>query len=129
MHKARKSAQSNDINSIIGRNLKLLRVSRGQSREKFAAQLGFSSHQLQKYETGVNRLRLDTCTDIARILGQSTESVTVFLMNKTIDSEKHTPFEINEEILPLINGFMQIEDAGTRANIKTILKKLMDYET
>lgn len=43
----------------IGKNLRLLRQKAGLSQQELAAHLGISYQQLQKYETGANRISLD----------------------------------------------------------------------
>jgi transcriptional regulator with XRE-family HTH domain len=42
---------------------------RGQSQTKLAGRLGLSYQQVQKYETGANRIAANKLFDISRILG------------------------------------------------------------
>lgn len=52
----------------IGRNLRALRERAGMSQQELAACLDISYQQLQKYETGVNRVSLDKLLRLRRVL-------------------------------------------------------------
>ena len=47
---------STEIDQLVGDNLKILRVHSGFSQRLVAKHLGVSSQQVQKYETGKNRI-------------------------------------------------------------------------
>lgn len=52
----------------IGRNLRILRESRGVSRRDLAARLGISYQQLQKYEKGASALSCLRLYELSQIL-------------------------------------------------------------
>ncbi|MFK7838906.1 MAG: helix-turn-helix domain-containing protein [Bdellovibrionales bacterium] len=54
-----------EINKKIGANLRHFRKSKNVSMADLSDHLGISYQQLQKYETGQNRLRLDSIVRIA----------------------------------------------------------------
>ncbi|MCK5930929.1 MAG: helix-turn-helix transcriptional regulator [Fulvimarina manganoxydans] len=65
----KKNAKSSGaIDQLIGACLKRGRLIAGLSREKLSGQLGISWQQLQKYETGGNRISAGRLFEIARIL-------------------------------------------------------------
>lgn len=57
----------------IGKNLRLLRQRAGLSQQELAAHLGISYQQLQKYETGANRISLDKVLTLRAALDASCE--------------------------------------------------------
>ncbi len=50
---------SNDFNQTIGANLRHLRISKGFTQKQVATALDVSFQQIQKYETGQNRLPIE----------------------------------------------------------------------
>ena len=55
---------------LIGLRVRQARVSRGVSRSELASALGVSYQQVQKYETGVNRIAASRLCEIAIVLDQ-----------------------------------------------------------
>ncbi len=60
---------SDPVDLHVGRRLRTRRVLLGRSQESVADQLGISFQQLQKYESGANRLSASRLFDAAHILG------------------------------------------------------------
>jgi transcriptional regulator with XRE-family HTH domain len=58
-----------DIDKAVGANLRRLRLQRRQTLSDLAAALGISHQQLQKYETGANRLSVGMAARAAGTLG------------------------------------------------------------
>lgn len=72
MSKVREVAGSrspNDIDRLVGRNLRKLRLEAGLSLQELAGRIGLSHQQLQKYETGSNRLSVGLLPGFAEALG------------------------------------------------------------
>jgi transcriptional regulator with XRE-family HTH domain len=53
----------------VGKVLRATRAARGLSQEKLANRLGISFQQIQKYETGVNRIGSSRLWEISEVLG------------------------------------------------------------
>jgi len=62
-----------DVDRLVGENVRRLRIQRNLTLAQLAAELGISHQQLQKYETGVNRLSAGTLCSVAGALGVSIE--------------------------------------------------------
>lgn len=60
---------------ILGQNLRALRLAACYSQAELAQKLGVSFQQVQKYESGVNRLPLDTMITLRDLLGVSYEDL------------------------------------------------------
>ena len=52
-----------------GATVRMLRVSRGLSQSDLAREVGITFQQVQKYETGTNRISASMLHGIARVLG------------------------------------------------------------
>src|SRR5688572_28567343 len=57
------------VDMLVGRNIKLHRLSKSMSQEQLAHKLGLTFQQLQKYERGINRVGGGRLFRIASILG------------------------------------------------------------
>ena len=74
--RVRRSARSvTDIDRQVAINIRQLRLERGLSQEKLAAAIGTSFQQLQKYETGKNRITIGRLASICEVLGVSLTDV------------------------------------------------------
>ncbi len=69
------SRSPTDIDRAVGDNVRRARIARDQTLSELAAEIGISHQQLQKYETGSNRLSAGMVARIAEILGVPLESL------------------------------------------------------
>jgi len=58
-----------DIDRLVGKNVRRLRIQRQATLAGLAAELGISHQQLQKYETGSNRLSAGMVSRLADVFG------------------------------------------------------------
>ncbi|AXE65035.1 DNA-binding protein [Hyphomonas polymorpha PS728] len=58
-----------DVDRLVGDNVRRLRTQRGQSLSGLSVELGISHQQLQKYETGSNRLSAGVIARLSDIFG------------------------------------------------------------
>lgn len=72
--------QTNDIDYILGKKLRNLRVERRISQTTLAKAIGVTFQQIQKYETGTNRISASRLYMIAYALNIP---VTVFFCEET----------------------------------------------
>jgi transcriptional regulator with XRE-family HTH domain len=63
------SRSPNDIDLLVGKKLRKLRLEAGLTLQDLAKQIGVSHQQLQKYETGANRLSVGMLPVVAEALG------------------------------------------------------------
>jgi transcriptional regulator with XRE-family HTH domain len=66
-----------DVDRLVGENIRRLRIRRNLTLAQTAGELGISHQQLQKYETGANRLSAGTLFAAATILGVPIETLFV----------------------------------------------------
>lgn len=62
-----------EIDRLVGANVRRVRIERNQTLADLAGALGISHQQLQKYETGTNRLSAGMLCNVAEVLGVTIE--------------------------------------------------------
>src|ERR1700694_3753708 len=65
--KTRESAKP--VDRVVGRRVRMLRVSRGLSQSDLGRKLGVTFQQVQKYENGANRISASKLYETAGVLG------------------------------------------------------------
>lgn len=68
-HRKNTSRAPTDIDRIVGDNVRKLRRERSQTLAELGDALGISHQQLQKYETGANRISAGMMSNLTDILG------------------------------------------------------------
>ncbi len=58
-----------DIDRLVGENVRRMRLERKATLSALSAELGISHQQLQKYETGANRLSAGMIARVAEVFG------------------------------------------------------------
>lgn len=57
------------VDLVVGRNIRIWRMAKGLSQAQLAQRLGLTFQQVQKYETGANRIGTGRLVKVAGILG------------------------------------------------------------
>jgi transcriptional regulator with XRE-family HTH domain len=60
--------QPDNVDKLVGRNIRIHRLAKGLSQTELANQLGVTFQQVQKYEKGVNRIGCGRLFQIASVL-------------------------------------------------------------
>lgn len=60
--------ETTDWDQTIGARLRRARITRDMTQEKLGAELGYTFQQIQKYESGVNRVSTKTLVQVCKIL-------------------------------------------------------------
>jgi transcriptional regulator with XRE-family HTH domain len=114
------------IDQHVGERIRLLRTERGLTQEQLAAALEVSYQQVQKYETGANRISAGRIYEIARKLGVDVG----FFFDGLGQGESPTaPLEHGgrqRTAIELVRKFAQIEEPEVRAAIAGLVKTLVD---
>ncbi len=58
-----------DVDRLVGENVRRMRLERKATLSALSAELGISHQQLQKYETGANRLSAGMISRVAEVFG------------------------------------------------------------
>ncbi len=120
----------NMIDKHVGGRIRERRQAMRVSQEKLADALGVTFQQVQKYESGANRVSASRLYNIAKILsvptsfffaGYGDEGLRVAEPNTTEGSIMSSP-----ETLELVRAYYAIEDASVRRNIFDMVKNLAE---
>jgi transcriptional regulator with XRE-family HTH domain len=115
------------IDQHVGERIRLRRTERGLTQEQLAEALDVSYQQVQKYETGANRISAGRLYEIARRLG--VEVGYFFGGLATDDENAPPPLEHGgrqRAAIELVRKFAQIEDPEVRAAIAGLVKTLVE---
>lgn len=97
MNKKRKQASGfrsrapTEVDKRVGRNIRAFRNERDLTLAELAERLGISHQQLQKYETGTNRISASMVVDLVEVLNIPIEDL--FKGIQPEDRTKNTPVE------------------------------------
>ena len=103
------------------------RTERGLTQEQLAEALDVSYQQIQKYETGANRISAGRIFEISRTL-----EVTVGYFFEGLDTDQEAPATPLEHggrqrsAIELVRKFAQIRDPEVRAAIAGLVKTIVD---
>jgi transcriptional regulator with XRE-family HTH domain len=116
------------IDQHVGERIRLRRTERGLTQEQLAAVLGVSYQQVQKYETGANRISAGRIYEIARKLG-----VEVGYFFDGLDDGEAAAAPLDHggrqrSAIELVRKFAQIEDPEIRAAIAGLVKTIVERE-
>lgn len=127
----------NEIDLLIGQNLKLKRIKSGVSLQELGNILNVSFQQIQKYERGQNKISSSNLFLIANSLNCEINYFFHGLENKTpnqnsLEEEKeifqHIESIPNHEITQLIKYYSQIKDHDVRKKTLDLIKTLCKIE-
>ena len=85
------SRSPTEIDKLVGTNVRRVRLERGLTLSDLGEQLGISHQQLQKYETGTNRLSAGMLCALAEVLEVRIESLFNDVSAKSRGQADQTP--------------------------------------
>lgn len=115
------------IDRRIGEQVRERRILMGLTQDQVAEALGISYQQIQKYETGSNRVSASRLFQIAQLLKTD---VGMFFPNRNTDAA--IPEEDSaspRHIIELVRRFSKIENSQIRASILSLVRSLADADT
>lgn len=109
----------------VGRKIRLHRRDRKLTQPQLAQELGITSHQLQKYEAGVNRIAVGKLVEIATVL--RIEMSAFFDPISTVEpsndnTQVSDQFAFTHEALLMSLAFMQITDPLLRNRLLELVQ-------
>lgn len=121
--------RSRRIDQHVGERIRLRRTELGLTQEQLADALDVSYQQIQKYETGANRISAGRIFEIARKLGVD---IGYFFNGLAADDDgTAVPLEHGgrqRTAIELVRKFAQIKDPEVRAAIAGLVKTIVDRE-
>jgi transcriptional regulator with XRE-family HTH domain len=118
------------IDQHVGERIRARRAELGLTQEQLAQALHVSYQQVQKYETGANRISAGRIFEIARALGVD---VGYFFQALGLDQGGEQPALEHggkqRSAIELVRKFAQIRDPQVRAAIAGLVKAIVDRQT
>lgn len=116
------------IDVEVGARLRLLRKAAGLAQYALGEALGVTYQQIQKYETGENRLAASTLVRAAKAVGVE-PSILLLGQERATQSDK-TPLARYGEAgtYELVEAFLAIEDPGHRRALLALARALAASE-
>jgi transcriptional regulator with XRE-family HTH domain len=118
------------IDQHVGERIRARRAELGLTQEQLAEALHVSYQQVQKYETGANRISAGRIFEIARKLSVE---VSYFFDGLTLEVRgEQPPLEHGgrqRAAIELVRKFAQIDDPHVRSAIAGLVKAIVDRQT
>ena len=124
--KGRRSISEIEIDRHIGQRVRERRIVLGLSQTVLAEGLGISFQQLQKYETGFNRIGAGRLYGCAELLGVRPE----YFFEGLEGSDGGTPDETrSDEALKLARAHYSIDDPVQRQHVRKLVQAIARSDT
>ncbi|MDA5093832.1 helix-turn-helix transcriptional regulator [Aliiroseovarius sp. KMU-50] len=108
------------VDAHVGRKVREIRLLRGLTQANVAEQLGLSFQQLQKYETGHNRVSASRMFEIARLLNVEP----AYFFEGYDDGAGKTSEHLDERTAKAAKALSSITDEAVRNQIQTMIMEL-----
>ncbi len=113
------------VDKIVGRNVRICRLQSGLSQTDLATRLGITFQQIQKYEKGTNRIASGRLLKIASLL--SVPLILLFKGSEIIaDTNKQSVFDQLAEPHGnrLVQAFAKIRQDATRRSVVRLVEEI-----
>ena len=111
------------VDAYVGEKIRDRRTSLGLTQEHLATALRISYQQVQKYETGANRVSAGRLFEVARIL-ESNVGYFFDGLDVTQDAEPLGHGGKNRSTIELVKNFGSISDPTVRAALSGLVKSI-----
>ena len=108
------------VDELVGRRLRALRIVAGIKQTELSEVLGISYQQIQKYETGKDKISIARLYAVAEAFKVP---VTAFFET---DAERQEPLAHNRQALTLMRYFDRIPDDRQRQLIVDVVKSMAE---
>lgn len=115
-----------EIDSLVGQNLRAIRKMNGLTMTQVADELGVTYQQVQKYESGKNRLSASVLFKTAAMLGVKVEDFYSGASAYEPRYKSESDVTRNVESSKLYEAYSKIEDEKKRKMVLSLLDTLAD---
>lgn len=113
-----KLSDANQVDRQVGERMRRRRILLGLTQDQVADALGISYQQIQKYETGANRISAGRLAQIAEVL----EIMPGWLFGATEAADE--PGSSSRAVIELVRNFSRIEDDRVRSHLMSLMRAL-----
>lgn len=115
------------IDRVIGEQIRERRIMMGLTQDQIADTLGISYQQIQKYETGSNRVSAGRLYEIATLL--NTDVSWFFPSNDSGQGLSSGDSASPRHVIELVRRFSRIENHKIRSGIMALVRSIADDDT
>lgn len=123
-NKAYQVKKYHELDRLIGNNLKSIRILENYTQTKLANELGISFQQIQKYETGKNRVSVSVLYKLSKILNRP---IIAFLDGLDILADAKHEKIFKPDAIELLSLFESLSPAAQKS-VKQLIKGLISRE-
>lgn len=113
-----KLSDANQIDRQVGERMRRRRILLGLTQDQVADALHISYQQIQKYETGANRVSAGRLAQIAEVL----EVQPGYFFGSS--EETDAPGSSSRAVIELVRNFSRIEDERVRSHLMALMRAL-----
>jgi len=121
LSRARIGDEPNPVDVHVGARVRMYRSLHGMSQEKLAEALGLTFQQVQKYETGYNRISASRLWDISQVLNTPIE---MFYQDMTSQVSALSPRHVNndnpQEVSPVLAQVTKLYNSDPMTRRETL---------
>jgi transcriptional regulator with XRE-family HTH domain len=120
----RRPARSPSVLDVaVGRNVRIWRMAKGMSQARLASGLGVTLQQVQKYESGANRIGAGRLVKLAAVLGVPISAL--LIGTDAAESSRSLLALISDaRSFRLAHAFAAIKDRTLRLSLVNVLEKI-----
>jgi transcriptional regulator with XRE-family HTH domain len=116
--------RADNIDKIVGDNVKALRLQRRMSQSQLADQIGLTFQQVQKYEKGTNRISAGRLYRIAKLFNIPIASLYDGLEGVSGKGQSPAKLLTRRDATKLVEAFVDIPDRSARYALVTLARQL-----
>ena len=113
-----KLSDANQVDRQVGERMRRRRILLGLTQDQVADALGISYQQIQKYETGANRISAGRLAQIAEVL----EVLPGWFFGAAEAGDE--PGSSSRAVIELVRNFSRIEDDRVRSHLMALMRAL-----
>ena len=113
------------IDRHVGIRTRALRIQQGMSQSELASELGLSFQQVQKYETGSNRISASKLYTIAKVLRAKP---CYFFEGLDDDSDYSETIQLDLEATRIAALISKVSNKDTRSYLRELIKLIISKE-
>lgn len=114
----RKLSDANTVDRQVGERMRRRRILLGLTQDQLADALGISYQQIQKYETGANRVSAGRLAQISEVL--EVQPGWFFGAPEKVESAAGS----SRAVIDLVRNFCRIEDERVRTHLMALVRSL-----
>jgi transcriptional regulator with XRE-family HTH domain len=116
------------LDIMVGARIRIFRTNLGLSQSDLAEKIGVAFQQVQKYESGANRVGASRLSRIAAALGIAIGELFEPSQHKSLDSKSPFQLLVEPDALRVLKAFARTTDPRVRRAIAQLVESVADQQ-